>query len=222
MDVLRATFDKHGFVVLFAEKPFKHGNGSGKHCNWSLQYSSDNSKYQNIFEPGKHPEKNATFLLFLLMTLKAVQDNAGLVKASITSASNEKRLGGHEAPPAIISVFLGSYVDRLLNCIETGQTFEDTRKDLGDLIPGISSFLQDNTDRNRTCPFAFTGNKFEFRAVGSSQNVSFPMTVVASILASEVGKVRSQLEGGQSLDSIIRQLLADTKNIRFEGNGYSK
>jgi glutamine synthetase len=119
----------------------------------------------------------------MLATLKAVQANGGLVKASITSASNERRMGGHEAPPCIISVFLGSYVHRLLNCIEKGEPFSDTRADLADLIPGHSTFMQDNTDRNRTCPFAFTGNKFEFRAVGSKQNVSFPMTVIATILS---------------------------------------
>lgn len=117
MDVLRSTFDKHGYAVLFHEKPFRSANGSGKHCNWSLQYSRE-GKFENLFEPGTHPEKNSKFLLFLLMTLRAVQRNAGLLKASITSASNENRMGGHEAPPCIISVFLGSYLDRLLNCVE--------------------------------------------------------------------------------------------------------
>lgn len=119
----------------------------------------------------------------MLITLKAVQKNAGLLKASITSASNEHRMGGHEAPPCIISVFLGSYIDKLLDSIEQGTPFMENPLNLAKMIPGLKKFMQDNTDRNRTSPFAFTGNKFEFRAVGSKQNVSFPMTVIAAMMA---------------------------------------
>lgn len=220
MDVLKSTFEKHGYVVLLHEKPFKSANGSGKHCNWSLQFSREGD-FENLFEPGEQPEKNIKFLMFLLLTLKAVQSNAGLLKASITSASNEQRMGGHEAPPCIISVFLGSYIDRLLNCVEEGQPFTAQPIDLANLIPGLRTFMQDNTDRNRTSPFAFTGNKFEFRAVGSRQNVAFPMTVLAAILTKEINEASELLSKGTGAWDLIHKLIAETKPIRFEGDGYS-
>lgn len=131
-------------------------------------------------------------------------------------------MGGHEAPPCIISVFLGSYLDRLLNCVEQGRPFTDHALDLAKLVPGMKTFMQDNTDRNRTSPFAFTGNKFEFRAVGSRQNVAFPMTVLATILSQEINEASEQLSKGTDVWDLIRKLIADTKSIRFEGDGYSK
>lgn len=221
MDVLKTGFDKHGYKVLFHEKPWKGANGSGKHCNWSLMYSKG-GKFENLFEPGEKPSHNVKFLMFLLITLKAVQKNAGLLKASVTSPTNEIRMGGHEAPPCIISVFLGSYIDRLLNSIENSTEFNENPLNLAQLIPGIEQFMQDNTDRNRTSPFAFTGNKFEFRAVGSRQNASFPMTVIAAILTEQMDDVAAQLAKGKDPWEIIRQLIKDTKRIRFEGDGYSK
>lgn len=182
METIKEVFDKNGYVALFHEKPFKGANGSGKHCNWSIQYAKGKD-IENLFEPGDKPSQNVKFILFMLITLKAVQKNAGLLKASITSASNEHRMGGHEAPPCIISVFLGSYIDKLLDSIEQGTPFTENPINLAKMIPGLRKFMQDNTDRNRTSPFAFTGNKFEFRAVGSKQNVSFPMTVIAAMMA---------------------------------------
>lgn len=146
-------------------------------------------------------------MLFILITLKAVLANGALIKASVTSPSNEHRMGGHEAPPCIISVFLGSYVDRLLNAIENDEDFVSEIKDLEKVIPGCISLLQDNTDRNRTSPFAFTGNKFEFRSVGSRQNPSFSMTVVATIMANEINWAADQLEKGIDVNTLIQTLI---------------
>ena len=159
MDVLRTTFDRHGYTVMFHEKPYGNANGSGKHCNWSVLVNNG-EKWDNLFEPSHEGENRTRFLLFVLMTLKAVMDNAGLLKATVTSSSNDLRMGGHEAPPMIISVFLGQFICNLLESVEKGEGMRIINNDLETRIPGISHFMQDNTDRNRTSPFAFTGNKF--------------------------------------------------------------
>ncbi len=226
MEVLRKTALDHGMVCLLNEKPFKGVNGSGKHNNWSIS----NDKGENLLEPGRTPHQNIRFLAVLSVVLKAVKDHADLLRASIVTPGNDHRLGANEAPPAIFSVFLGSQLDQILNSIEHGNPSAPTESasiNLGvKFIPEIS---KDNTDRNRTSPFAFTGNKFEFRAVGSSAHVGTPMTLLNAAVADAFLSSRLRLEEllkdlprDEAVMALIKELIAETQPIRFEGNNYSK
>ncbi len=232
--ILMTLMDKvarcHNFRVLFHEKPFKGVNGSGKHNNWSML--TNNGK--NLLSPGKTPKNNTQFLTFLINTVKAVHDYSDILRASVAIAGNEHRLGAHEAPPAIMSVFIGSQLSSMLDQLEKRVTNKkmtpDEKTELKLDIGKIPEILLDNTDRNRTSPFAFTGNRFEFRAVGSSANVASPMitlnTVVANQLVQFKKEVDALIEKGIKKDEAIFQILKKyiiaSKKIRFEGNGYGE
>jgi len=220
---------KHKFRVLFHEKPFKGINGSGKHCNWSLLTNTG----VNLLSPGRSPKNNLQFLTFLANTLQAIHDHSALLIGSIASESNSHRLGAHEAPPAIMSIFIGKTLTEVLDDLEkriverkmTPEEKTELKLDIGK-IPEI---LLDNTDRNRTSPFAFTGNRFEFRAVGSSANCASPMIVITTALANQLNifynNVNKLIEKGIKKDEAIlqciRKIIITSKKIRFEGNGYS-
>ena len=228
MKYLKSVALKHNFVVLLHEKPFAGVNGSGKHVNWSLSDSSG----RNLLEPGKTPKENLVFLTFLVAILAGVNDNADVLRASIANAGNDHRLGANEAPPAIISVYLGSMLDKILNSIENGDSekinAEKMMMDLG--VSHLQQVSQDTTDRNRTSPFAFTGNKFEFRAVGSSASINFPTCILNAAVTDSLAKInetisqqkKSQFISSNELISILKNYITQTKRIRFEGNGYSE
>lgn len=228
MDVMRKVARHHNFRVLLHEKPFAGVNGSGKHNNWSLGTNTG----KNLLSPGKTPKTNLQFLTFFINVIKAFHDNADLLRATIASAGNDHRLGANEAPPAIMSVFLGSQLSAVLDELEkkvkSGKMSPDDKTALKLGIGKIPEILLDNTDRNRTSPFAFTGNKFEFRAVGSSANCAGPMialnTIVADQLISFKKEVDVLIEKGTDKDEaifqILHQYITDSKKIRFEGNGY--
>lgn len=230
MDLLEKIARKHDFRVLLHEKPFAGVNGSGKHNNWSL--STDTGV--NLLAPGKNPKSNLQFLTFFVNTIKAIHDNADLLRAAIAGAGNDHRLGANEAPPAIISTFIGSQLTNLLDKIEknvkAGKMTPEDKTELKLNIGKIPQILLDNTDRNRTSPFAFTGNKFEFRAVGSSANCSSAMIVLNTIMAKQLGdfkvNVDARIKKGDSKDEAIlkelQQMIKDSKKIRFEGNGYGE
>ncbi len=220
---------RHDFRILFHEKPFAGINGSGKHNNWSL--ATDTGK--NLLSPGKTPKKNIQFLTFFITTIKAVCEHADLLRASIASAGNDHRLGANEAPPAIISVFIGKFLTQVLNDIEEwvkqGEKLSpDEKTELKLNVIKIPEILLDNTDRNRTSPFAFTGNKFEFRAVGSSANCSSAMMVLNTIVADQLVKfhaevqelVAKNMKKDDAIFQVLRQYILDSKKVRFEGNGY--
>ncbi|RYF37968.1 MAG: glutamine synthetase type III, partial [Chitinophagaceae bacterium] len=227
MDLMEKVARRHYFKVLLHEKPYAGINGSGKHNNWSL--ITDTGK--NLLAPGKTPKNNLMFLTFFVNTIKAVSEHADLLRASIASVSNDHRLGANEAPPAIISIFLGQQLNEVLDEIEHSRISKKVKEDnsywLG--IPKIPQILLDNTDRNRTSPFAFTGNKFEFRAVGSSANSSASMTVLNTIVADQLVKFKADVDKlvkkGEKKDvailTIIKKYIKESKSIRFEGNGYS-
>ena len=229
MDVLEKVGIKHNFRVLLHEKPFAGLNGSGKHNNWSLSTNTG----VNLLKPGKNPKSNLQFLTFLVNTIKAIYDNADILRASIASAGNDHRLGANEAPPAIISVFIGSQLSQLLDDLEksikAGKMTPEDKTVLKLNIGKIPQILLDNTDRNRTSPFAFTGNKFEFRAVGSSANCASAMIALNAIVAKQLKlfkkEVDSRIKGGDKKDEAIlkelQKLIKESKSIRFEGNGYS-
>ena len=229
MDVMEKVARKHNFRVLFHEKPFAGINGSGKHNNWSMATNTG----KNLLSPGKTPKKNLQFLTFFINTIKAVHEHADLLRASIAHAGNDHRLGANEAPPAIISAFIGSQLDAVLNELEekvhTGKMSPDEKTELKLNIGKIPEILLDNTDRNRTSPFAFTGNKFEFRAVGSSQNCAGPMMVLNTIVANQltdfkvaVDKIIDKgVDKEEAILQVLRQYIIESKNVRFEGNGYS-
>ncbi|QNK63303.1 glutamine synthetase III [Pedobacter sp. PAMC26386] len=228
MDLMEKVARRHNFKVLLHEKPYAGINGSGKHNNWSL--ITDTGK--NLLAPGKTPKNNLMFLAFFVNTIKAVHEHADLLRASIASVSNDHRLGANEAPPAIISIFLGQQLNEVLDEIEHSRISKKIKEDnalwLG--IPKIPQILLDNTDRNRTSPFAFTGNKFELRAVGSSANSSAPMTVLNSIMADQLVKFKIEVDKlikkGEKKDiallTVIKKYIKESKDIRFEGNGYSQ
>lgn len=228
MEIMRKTAVQHGFSCLLHEKPFAGINGSGKHCNWSL--STDEGL--NLFDPSDAMDNDLHFLILLAAVLQAIHRHSGLLRASIASASNDHRLGGHEAPPAIISVYLGADLESLLDKIEKGETpkilSNQSMQDLG--LHVIPSLPKDTTDRNRTSPFAFTGNKFEFRAVGSSANPAFPVTVLNAITAEALtellDKIEKKIQKGTQLVpaalAIIRESVTQSKSIRFYGDNYSK
>lgn len=228
MDIMERVADKHNFRVIFHEKPFKGINGSGKHNNWSL-ITQDG---RNLLAPTSKAKENLQFLTFLVCTVKAVHDYADLLRASIASANNDLRLGGHEAPPAIISVFLGNQLSSVLEELEKNANVKVGKGDNAYLKLGISKIpeiILDNTDRNRTSPFAFTGNKFEFRAVGSTANPSVPMTVlntaVADVLCQFKMQVDKELEKEEKKEvaiiNVLRRFIKQSKNILFERDNYS-
>lgn len=230
-------YAQHYIQVLFHEKPFKGVNGSGKHCNWAL--STDTGI--NLLNPSDTPETNYPFLIFLTATLLAVHRHAGLLRATIASAANEHRLGANEAPPAIISAFLGEQLDEVLNAIEEGRPVSQSQKphvaavkvggaSLDMKVSTLPEIARDLTDRNRTSPFAFTGNKFEFRAVGSKQSPSFPVTVLNAAVASTLQEITGKLEKAKGskkapdsteILKIVKEIIIETKSVRFEGDGYS-
>jgi len=228
MDLLEKTARKHNFRVLLHEKPFAGVNGSGKHNNWSL--STDTGV--NLLAPGKNPKSNLQFLTFFVNTLKAIHDHSDMLRACIAGAGNDHRLGANEAPPAIISAFIGSQLSELLDKIETdvkaGKMTPEDKTELKLNIGKIPQIMLDNTDRNRTSPFAFTGNKFEFRAVGSSANCASAMIVINTIMANQLIQfkkdVDARIKTGNSKDEAILKelqvLIKASKKIRFEGNGY--
>ena len=231
MDVMEKIAGRHNFKVLFHEKPFAGVNGSGKHNNWSL--STDTGV--NLLSPGKTPMSNLQFLTFFINTIKAVGDNEELLRASIASASNDHRLGANEAPPAIISVFIGEQLTKTLKELENvtdGKLSPEEKTDLKlNVVGKIPDVLLDNTDRNRTSPFAFTGNKFEFRAVGSTANCANPMTVLNTIVAKqlidfkvEVDKLidNKKMKKDDAIFNVLREYIKKSKNILFEGNGYGE
>ncbi|MGB6268363.1 MAG: glutamine synthetase type III, partial [Olleya sp.] len=231
MDVMDKIADRHNFKVLFHEKPFAGVNGSGKHNNWSL--STDTGV--NLLSPGKTPMSNLQFLTFFINTIKAVHQNEELLRASIASASNDHRLGANEAPPAIISVFIGAQLTSTLNELENvtdGKLSPEEKTDLKlNVVGKIPDVLLDNTDRNRTSPFAFTGNKFEFRAVGSTANCANPMTVLNAIVAKQLIDFKTEADAlidkkGMKKDdavfNVLREYIKDSKAILFEGNGYGE
>jgi len=228
MEVMNRVAVKHRLKVLFHEKPFAGLNGSGKHNNWSLITNTG----INLFQPSSSARENLQFLTFFVCTIKAIYEHAGLLRASIASAGNDHRLGANEAPPAIMSVFIGSQLTEVLNEIETNGNVKVGKGDnmymkLG--IDKIPEIILDNTDRNRTSPFAFTGNKFELRAVGSDENVGAPMTVlnliVADVLHEFHALVEKEMQKGTdkklAIVNILRKFIKESKKVRFEGDGYS-
>jgi glutamine synthetase len=227
MDVMEKVARKHQFRVLFHEKPYAGVNGSGKHNNWSLATNTG----KNLLRPAKTPKENMLFLAFFVNTIKAIHSHADVLRASIASANNDHRLGANEAPPAIISVFIGEYLTKLLDGLEKnikGAMSPESKTELKLNIGRIPSVLLDNTDRNRTSPFAFTGNKFEFRAVGSSANCAAAMTVLNTIVAHQLQAFKKSVDASiakgvkkdEAVLRVIRDLIMESKAIRFEGNGY--
>jgi len=229
MDVMTRVAKRHNLHVLLHEKPFAGINGSGKHNNWSM--STDTGV--NLLAPGKTPKTNLMFLTFFVNTIKAVHDYADLIRASIASAGNDHRLGANEAPPAIISIFIGKYLTDVLNQVEkrVGGNFDEQDEAMLklDIHKSIPELMLDNTDRNRTSPFAFTGNKFEFRAVGSSANCAGPMTTLNTVMAETLKNFKSEvdalIEKGEKKDvaimQVIQKYIVDSKKVLFEGDGYS-
>lgn len=231
MDVMSKVGERHDFKVLFHEKPFQGVNGSGKHNNWSLATDTG----VNLLSPGKTPMSNLQFLSFFINTIKAVQEYEELLRAAIATASNDHRLGANEAPPAIISVFIGQQLTKVLAELEgvtKGKLSPEEKTDLKlNVVGKIPEVILDNTDRNRTSPFAFTGNKFEFRAVGSSANCANAMTTLNSIVAKQLKSFKNEVDSliekkdlkkDEAIFNVLREYIKGTKNILFEGDGYSE
>ncbi len=226
MELMKKVALRHNLVCLLHEKPFAGINGSGKHLNWSLA----DDKGNNLLNPGETPEDNLQFLAVLAAVLRAVYNHSDLLRSSVAMAGNEHRLGANEAPPAIMSVFLGDQLTSILNMIEKGAKNKVSKRDIIDLgVTKLPKFNKDSTDRNRTSPFAFTGNKFEFRAVGSSQNISTPIAVINTIIAESLDYVADKIKKASSgkdfnaaVLKVIAELVKETKDIRFEGNNYSE
>lgn len=229
MDLMDKVARRHNLKILLHEKPYAGINGSGKHNNWSLSTNTG----KNLLSPGSTPKSNLMFLTFFINTIQAVYKHADLLRASIASASNDHRLGANEAPPAIMSIFLGAQLTRVMN--EIVQSVHDKKMSADEKtalklnIGKIPEILLDNTDRNRTSPFAFTGNKFEFRAVGSSANCSNPMMVLNTIVANQLTSFKTEVDGliekgtkkDEAILKVLRQYIMESETIRFEGNGYS-
>jgi len=223
MELMKSVANKHGLVCLLHEKPFASVNGSGKHNNWSI--STDLG--ENLLEPGDTPSENAQFLLFLVAVIKAVDEYQDLLRISVASAGNDHRLGADEAPPAIISIYLGEELEEILRSIDKGEEY--SAKEKSELKIGVSilpPIPKDSTDRNRTSPFAFTGNKFEFRMVGSSTNIACPNFIINTIVAEELRVFADRLEKApdfnRELDVLIKETVRNHKRILFSGNNYSK
>ena len=231
MDIMNKVARRHRFRVLLHEKPFAGINGSGKHNNWSLSTNTG----KNLLSPGKTPKTNLQFLTFFINTLKALHTHADLMRAAIASAGNDHRLGANEAPPAIISAFIGTQLTNVLDELEKkvksgAKMTPDQKTELKLGIGKIPQILLDNTDRNRTSPFAFTGNKFEFRAVGSSANCAQAMIVINTMMAQQLKEFKTEVDGlmskkkldkDEAIFQVLRRYITESKTIRFEGNGYS-
>ncbi|SDL45580.1 glutamine synthetase [Catalinimonas alkaloidigena] len=229
MDLMEKVAERHQLKVLFHEKPFAGVNGSGKHCNWSLVTNTG----RNLLAPGRRPKENLVFLTFFVCTLKAVHDYADLLRASVASAGNDYRLGANEAPPAIISAFIGSQLSNMLDSLEETAEMQFDKGDNVYLKLGINKIpeiMLDNTDRNRTSPFAFTGNKFEFRAVGASATISDPVVVLNTIVANQLLDFKEEVERQfndntkreVTIINVLREYIEASKKIRFEGNNYAE
>jgi glutamine synthetase len=230
MHLLKKVANHHSFTVLLHEKPFQSVNGSGKHNNWSMATNTG----VNLLSPGKTAKTNLQFVVFIVNVLKAVYEHADLLRAGISSAENDNRLGGHEAPPAIISAFIGSHLTKILDEIEKkvkkGQLTNTLQEELNVNISKIPEILRDNTDRNRTSPFAFTGNKFEFRAVGSSDTCARAMIILNTIMADQLKSFKNDVDGliaanvkkDEAIFQVLKRYISESKNIRFEGNSYSE
>jgi glutamine synthetase len=233
MATLRKVALRHNLQAVLHEKPFAGINGSGKHCNWSLSIAADNGELDgtNLLKPGKTPHQNLRFLVFLAAILKGVHRHAGLLRAGIASSGNEHRLGANEAPPAIISVFMGSMLTKVIESIAAGKTSANASQAMIKLgVARLPEIEKDNTDRNRTSPFAFTGNKFEFRAVGSSASIAFPIVLLNAAVAEALDEITEAIKAntkrGKSLDDVVlgvvREAFKESETIRFEGNNYSE
>ena len=223
MEIMKKVAARHGLMLLLNEKPFEGVNGSGKHNNWSL---TTNTGY-NLLEPGDSPHESAQFLLFLMSVIKAVDENQDMLRASVASAGNDLRLGGFEAPPAIISIFLGDELTEILEAIEKGTDYSGREK--SDMTVGVHmlpKFPRDTTDRNRTSPFAFTGNKFEFRMLGSSASISTANVVLNTIVAESLRQFADELENAENFQETLHELIVrnirEHKRIIFNGNNYSR
>lgn len=223
MEVIKKVAQKHDLVCILHEKPFNGVNGSGKHNNWSLSTNAG----ENLLEPGNTPEDNAQFLLILTAVIKAVDEYQDLLRLSVASAGNDHRLGANEAPPAIISMFLGDELTAILESIMSGKPYDKKAKEVIKLgVDTLPAFPKDNTDRNRTSPFAFTGNKFEFRSLGSSMSISCPNIMLNTITAEALCQFADELENASdfnsALNALIKKTLNEHKNIIFNGDGYSQ
>ncbi len=223
MKVMKNLALKHGFVCLLHEKPFEGVNGSGKHNNWSLSTNTG----ENLFRPGKKPFENKQFLLFLSAVIKGVDEYQDLLRISVASAGNDHRLGAHEAPPAIMSIFLGDELESVLEAVANGEEYVGVKRaKMGMGVDALPEFKKDTTDRNRTSPFAFTGNKFEFRSLGSSLNIACPNIMINTIVASELSQFADILDKSQNVEADIEKIIGDTyKNhhrIIFNGNNYAE
>ncbi len=222
MEMMKKVADRHGLTCLLHEKPFAGVNGSGKHNNWSISTNTG----VNLLEPGDSPSENAQFLLFLSAVIKAVDEYQDLLRISVASAGNDHRLGANEAPPAIISVFLGDELTEILESIENGTAYcQKEKQEMKVGVHTLPRFPRDSTDRNRTSPFAFTGNKFEFRMLGSSLSISGPNVVLNTIVAEELRQFAEVLESSQDfthdLNELIKKTIKEHKRIVFNGNNYS-
>ncbi|HOL84195.1 glutamine synthetase [Thermoclostridium caenicola] len=222
MEIMRKVADRHGLVCLLHEKPFKGMNGSGKHNNWSLSANG-----RNLLEPGRTPGENAQFLIFLMAVVKAVDEYADLLRLSVASAGNDHRLGGYEAPPSILSVYLGDELTEIIEQIETGMVRDNGRQQMLDIgVLTLPVLPRDATDRNRTSPFAFTGNKFEFRMVGSSQSIAMPNFVLNTIVAEALSQIADRLEQASDfqaeVNAVVKEMIKQHKRVIFNGNNYSE
>lgn len=222
MEVMRKTAEKHGLVCLLHEKPFAGVNGSGKHNNWSISTNTG----ENLLDPGKNPENNLQFQLFLAAIVKAVHEYQDLLRLTVASAGNDHRLGANEAPPAIISMYLGDDLGALVDSVINGTEYSSNGKvNMKTGVDVLADFKKDNSDRNRTSPFAFTGNKFEFRALGSSLNIACPNYMLNTMVADELAQFYNELKGADDLESAVKALVKKTftehKNIIFNGDNYS-
>ena len=223
MEIMKKVAGRHGLMCLLNEKPFEGVNGSGKHNNWSL---TTNTGY-NLLEPGDSPHESAQFLLFLMSVIKAVDENQDMLRASVASAGNDHRLGGYEAPPAIISIFLGDELTEILEALENGISYNGREKtDMAVGVHMLPKFPKDTTDRNRTSPFAFTGNKFEFRMLGSSASISTANVVLNTIVAESLRQFADELEGAHNFQESLHELIVrntrEHKRIIFNGNNYAE
>ncbi len=223
MEIMKKVARKHGLECLLHEKPFAHVNGSGKHNNWSIKTDTG----VNLLDPGETPAENAQFLLFLCAVIEAVDEYQDLIRISISSYENDFRLGGSEAPPAIVSVFLGETLSEVLNCIETDRVYYGRKAEPFRLnVHTLPDFPKDNTDRNRTSPFAFTGNKFEFRMPGSGASIATPNTVLNTVVAESLKRFADELEGKEdfnlSLQNLLRRTIREHKRIIYNENGYEE
>src|SRR5881628_1687560 len=233
MATLRRVALRHGLQALLHEKPFAGINGSGKHCNWAMAIAADDPDLDgvNLLKPGQTPHQNIRFLLFLAAVLKGVHKHAGVLRAGIASSGNEHRLGANEAPPAIISVFMGDMLTQVIEAIAAGKGSETAEQQMIKLgVAKLPEVQRDNTDRNRTSPFAFTGQKFEFRAVGSSASIAFPVALLNTAVADGIGEItealRDALKKTKAVDEavlkVVRESFKESAPVRFEGNNYSE